>query len=437
MSLQAVQWILVVNYNKTAHRAVYGRLTGEPKYSKDYIQLPRRPNFIADLGAAFPLLGSGAPSTPITYRWHSGHTDGTLFYESADRPHLAWGTNKPPAPWRMAIAPNQTTDETIPGDPTFDTAAQADNEFTQLASQGFGQLYLIAVKLFDMSNNLHLRVHIENPSPMFQWADLGNAPALVRGLALSTKPTSAVSWHLFNSSQDTEMVFFDPAVKANPWSSVTTSSHGSAQKISAPSSGDSGTLLNSPGQIAKHINQPQGSAGQASIVPQPIDRDALAEVLESSDEEVKEFEESIDAGDFEVPDKESWSKTRGSAQRAFAKRVKDNYGWRCALTGISSREFLIASHIVPWSLDKSIRLDPTNGICLSVLIDRAFEYGFISIEDDFTVRVLPNAVASDAALEEYLKPFDGVSLRLPTKQAPNPDYLRRRREFEHAPAEDP
>ena len=117
MSFQAVQWILVVNYNATAHRAVYGRLSGESKYSKDYIQLPRRSEFIHDLGVAFPTLGAGAPSTPITYRWPSGHTDGKLFLESADRPHLAWGTNKPPAAWRMAPNPDKTTIETIPGDP--------------------------------------------------------------------------------------------------------------------------------------------------------------------------------------------------------------------------------------------------------------------------------------------------------------------------------
>lgn len=467
MSLQAVQWILVVNYNATAHRAVYGRLSGEPKYSKDYIQLPRRQKFIADLGVAFPSLGAGAPSTPITYRWPAGHTDGTLFSESADRPHLAWGTNKPPAAWRMALAPSQGTDETILGDPTFNTAIQADGEFTQIALRGFGQPYLIAVKLFGMSNTLHIRVQVDNPSPMFQWADLGNAPALVRDLALSTTPTSAVRWHLFDSPQDPAMVFFDPAVKGNPWSTVSTSLPGRVPTPSVPppgsnqsgnnpgaiplsSAGSQGataplpggvqpggnpSLSSSPGANAQHSNQPQGAGGQSSnvsqskTVPQPIDRDALAEDLESSDEEVKEFEDSIDAGDFEVPDKEGWSKTRGSAQRAFAKRVKDNYGWRCALTGISSREFLIASHIVPWSVDKTIRLDPTNGICLSVLVDRAFEYGYICIDDDFTVHILPSAIAGDAALEAHLRDFDGATLRMPGRQRPNPDYLRRRREL--------
>lgn len=441
MTLQAVQWLLVVNYNKTAHRAVYGRLTGEPKYSKDYIQLPRRQNFIDDLGKAFPSLGAGAHSTPITYRWPTGYTDGTLFSESADRPHLAWGTNKPPAAWRMSTAPSQSSDETIPGNPTFKTATQADGEFNQLALQGVGQPYLIAVKLFGTNNDLHLQVHFDSPSPMFQWADLGNAPALVRDLARSTTPTSAVRWHLFDSPQDPSIVFFDPSIKGGPWSSAKTSLPAAAptQPVSTSSGSQSGNI---PGGNANQVKQKQAAAGQksnagpAKMVPKPIDRDALAESLDSSEEEVKEFEQSIDNGDFEVPDKEALSKTRGSAQRAFAKKVKDNYGWRCALTGISSREFLIASHIVPWSVDKSIRLDPANGICLSVLVDRAFEYGYISIGDDLTVHVVSNAISSDGALESYLKKFDGVTLRLPTKQAPNPDYLRRRRELENNAGQD-
>lgn len=422
MSFQAVQWILVVNYNKTAHRAVYGRLSGEAKYSKDYIQLPRLNKFIDDLGVAFPSLGSGAPSTPITYRWPSGHTDGTLFSESSDRPHLAWGTNKPPAAWRMTPSPDQTTSETIPGDPSFVTASQADGEFRQLALRGFGQPYLIAVKLFGDSRTLHLRVHVENPAPMFQWADLGNAPGLVQNLASTTTQNSAVRWHLFDSAQDPAVIFFDPANKCSPWSTVS----------SSPASGSSQGANTQPPNSTQGAGVPSPNEGQGKMVPQPIDRDSLAEELDSSDEEVKEFEDLIDSGDFEVPDKEGMSKTRGSAQRAFAKKVKDNYGWCCALTGISSKEFLIASHIVPWSVDKTIRLDPANGICLSVLVDRAFEYGFISIDDDCTVHVLPRAIAGDSALEEYLRPFDGATLKMPTKQAPNPDYLRRRRELEQA-----
>lgn len=93
-----------------------------------------------------------------------------------------------------------------------------------------------------------------------------------------------------------------------------------------------------------------------------------------------------------------WAKTRGSAQRAFAKAVKTNYGFRCAVSGIKSRDFLIAAHIVPWSEDQTIRLDPSNGIGLSLLVDRAFEKGYLRIEDDHTIRIDLDRVGDDHAL---------------------------------------
>jgi predicted restriction endonuclease len=120
-------------------------------------------------------------------------------------------------------------------------------------------------------------------------------------------------------------------------------------------------------------------------------------------------------------------KTRGSAQRAFANAVKSNYGYRCAITGIESRDFLVASHIVPWSEDQRIRLDPSNGICLSVLMDRAFETGHLLIGDDLSIRINWPKVGNDGVLRSQLAPYDGQKLRHPKAGAARPAYLRRRR----------
>ena len=38
MAAQPVEWVLVIYYGPSAHRATYGRLGGT-KYTKDYIQL--------------------------------------------------------------------------------------------------------------------------------------------------------------------------------------------------------------------------------------------------------------------------------------------------------------------------------------------------------------------------------------------------------------
>lgn len=74
-------------------------------------------------------------------------------------------------------------------------------------------------------------------------------------------------------------------------------------------------------------------------------------------------------------------------QQAFRNMILANYENKCAISGIDIPELLIASHIVPWSADKSNRLNPENGICLSPLYDRLFDKGLITIREDYTVQL--------------------------------------------------
>ncbi|MDX2471861.1 MAG: HNH endonuclease signature motif containing protein [SAR324 cluster bacterium] len=102
----------------------------------------------------------------------------------------------------------------------------------------------------------------------------------------------------------------------------------------------------------------------------PNSDDEIAKTLEVSIEEIDSYREQIKQANYDVPDSSSTLKTRGSAQQGFSGEVKTNYRFQCAITGIKSKEFLVASHIVPRSADQSIRLDPSNGICLSLLVDK-------------------------------------------------------------------
>jgi hypothetical protein len=154
--------------------------------------------------------------------------------------------------------------------------------------------------------------------------------------------------------------------------------------------------------------------------------DSVAEEIASDNAEIAQFSNQLEEQNYSVPDQYATAKTRGSAQRVFAEAVKANYGNSCALTGISTKDFLIASHIVPWSADESIRLDPSNGICLSLLIDRAFEKGYLRITEDRRVAIDWERVGSDANLRAELERFDGVMLRLPVREPPRPEYLIRR-----------
>ncbi|MEW1950963.1 HNH endonuclease [Pseudarthrobacter sp902506025] len=156
--------------------------------------------------------------------------------------------------------------------------------------------------------------------------------------------------------------------------------------------------------------------------------DAVAETADFEPDQVERFKKQIARDDYAVPDQTIKAKTRGSAQRAFAETVKGNYNGHCAVTGISAREFLVASHIVPWSEGPEIRLDPSNGICLSTLVDRAFDAGFLLIGTDYVVRIDWMKVGDDEALRDALKPFDGRTLMMPSCNPPQPEYLRRRLE---------
>jgi putative restriction endonuclease len=72
-------------------------------------------------------------------------------------------------------------------------------------------------------------------------------------------------------------------------------------------------------------------------------------------------------------------------QDVFRQIVLVNYKGRCAITQLDHPELLIASHIIPWAKDKANRLNPQNGILLNSLHDRAFENGFITIDNKFRV----------------------------------------------------
>ena len=75
------------------------------------------------------------------------------------------------------------------------------------------------------------------------------------------------------------------------------------------------------------------------------------------------------------------------AQSVFRRSVLAAYGLKCAITGVSLPEILVASHIYPWSREPRLRANPRNGICLNVLFDKAFDRGLISFDQDLCLLV--------------------------------------------------
>ena len=115
-------------------------------------------------------------------------------------------------------------------------------------------------------------------------------------------------------------------------------------------------------------------------------------------------------------------------QHFFRRAVLSTYRGRCCMSGLSEQRLLIASHIVPWSRDKTNRLNPSNGLCLSAIHDRAFDKGLISLTDDLRVVLSNELIARD---EPFIKatflPLQGRQIEVPDRFRPEPAFLARHR----------
>jgi hypothetical protein len=116
-------------------------------------------------------------------------------------------------------------------------------------------------------------------------------------------------------------------------------------------------------------------------------------------------------------------------QHFFRRAVLSSYRGRCCMSGLSEPRLLIASHIVPWSKDKTNRLNPSNGLCLSAIHDRAFDKGLISLSEDLRVLVSKELRKRDEYfVKQVLLPLEGQQIELPERFLPDHAFLARHRQ---------
>jgi HNH endonuclease len=218
------------------------------------------------------------------------------------------------------------------------------------------------------------RIHIRNP--------------LVIGLAKSIGRTpSAVSWKLANFAR------LDPALQSR---NIAGATHGARAEI----------------EIWKEFNQNWEKLAFES-------ERLLGKITgQTPDPEVtREFPEG---------------RTRETLVRArinqgfFRAAVLAAYGARCCITGLSIPQLLNASHIVPWIIDIKNRTNPRNGLCLSVIHDRAFDCGLMTVTPDLKVKLSPQVRGSgtDEALRSFLWRFENAPISAPRRFGPDEKFLR-------------
>ena len=110
-------------------------------------------------------------------------------------------------------------------------------------------------------------------------------------------------------------------------------------------------------------------------------------------------------------------------QNFFRKSVLSAYNNKCCISGLSVPELLVASHIVPWRMDVQNRLNPKNGLCLSMLHDKAFDAGIITIQDDMKIIVSKSISPEDNFYKNTIEYYAGKEIKYPEKFQPKLEFL--------------
>ena len=117
-------------------------------------------------------------------------------------------------------------------------------------------------------------------------------------------------------------------------------------------------------------------------------------------------------------------------QSFFRRSVLSSYNYKCCVCDLDIRQLLVASHIVPWSVDANKRLNPDNGLSLCSLHDKAFDIGLISLTTDLVLVVSERVRATKSTfVQTALLDFEGSVISLPQRFRPASENVQWHRSF--------
>lgn len=147
----------------------------------------------------------------------------------------------------------------------------------------------------------------------------------------------------------------------------------------------------------------------------------IAEFQNKSIEQIESFNiEDFPKGE----ERETIIKARVN-QSFFRSTILSSYNLKCCITGLSVPDFLVASHIKPWSKDLENRTNPHNGLCLNSIHDKAFDRGYITVTPNYKILVSNffDGYSNDLAVTEFFKKYQNQSINLPDRFLPSKDFL--------------
>jgi hypothetical protein len=158
-----------------------------------------------------------------------------------------------------------------------------------------------------------------------------------------------------------------------------------------------------------------------------VECELLRQNLDAKATTIDEADEQLMPEDFTGETRKVVAEQR-IKQTFFRRAVLSSYRGRCCMSGLSESRLLIASHIVPWSKDKTNRLNPSNGLCLSAIHDRAFDKGLITLSDKFEVIVSDELKGrKDPFINDVILRLQGKPIELPERFLPDIAFIARHR----------
>lgn len=112
-------------------------------------------------------------------------------------------------------------------------------------------------------------------------------------------------------------------------------------------------------------------------------------------------------------------------QSAFSEVVRTNYGHQCCFPGctVTDDAFLVGAHIARWADDEQLRGHISNGLCLCLMHDKAFEIGEFSFSADLCVILNTQSHGHLSCwCSVNVAPFEGQRIRQ-APILPSPDAL--------------
>lgn len=155
------------------------------------------------------------------------------------------------------------------------------------------------------------------------------------------------------------------------------------------------------------------------------DNELLKATKDLPDHKILAYEDTEEPFDISVVTTRKAEIEIRTKQTIFRRMILSSYAGVCCISGLSEPRLLIASHIVPWNKDIGNRLNPHNGLCLSVLHDKAFDRGLITVLPDYTVAVSKEItkLIDDQFAQFTLAAINGQKIIMPEKFHPLPEFL--------------